>query len=257
MIKTSTTYTEEIFNDFVNFNSKKNVKKVLGICSAIIIFCSILMFTTGDYPLGILYACLGVFLALFNVMLRKIIIRIYKKSLNTTSTFEFDENSFNVTVCNKDGNEISNSTISYEILYGIKTYKNYAYIFGNKLNAYILIKENFESENEFYSLLGKISSKIKNPTNTYNPEINGRNITAEDNSQENKNTNKEDYKIDNTINESINNESDIVLDTKDDIEENLSKDEDLSKDTEQEENAIISKIKAKNASIKKSNNKKY
>lgn len=232
MIETKTLHTKKMFNDYATYIVNKRMKYMICIyiCSAIVSVCGIIMMVCKEYFQGALYLFLGLFFALYGVLMRYIISLSNKKNVNSVNIFEFEDTKFTITNMNKEGKEIGKSIINYDTLHSVVLYKNYAYIFVNKLTSYIISKENFENEEQFYSLVQIIKSKISSLN------FGDNNATVEDalngNSLENSETktNEEETKISKTNNENA---------------------EEENKKLENEENEIIAKIKVKNANKKK------
>jgi len=161
MIKSEMTYTKKAFDDFATYNIKKSkAMKVIYICSAIILACSLVMFVTKDYTEAILYLFLGLIFAFYNLVIKLIMNQNNKKNIGSTDVYEFDDDKLNVYSHDVNGNEIATSSLMYNRFYKVETYLNYGYIYVNKAVAYIVDKQNFESEEEFNSVLARISNAI-------------------------------------------------------------------------------------------------
>ncbi len=162
MISSSTKNTKKVYSDFATFIALKNKAMLcIYICSVIIVVCGIIsILLENDVFEGILFLVLGVFFALYGVLMRFIIILSNKKNYDTINNYEFNDNNFIVTLIDKDGKQTASSTINYEVLQSLKLYKNYAYVYVNKAACYILVKENFKDENEFNQVIDNIKKNI-------------------------------------------------------------------------------------------------
>mgnify|MGYP003290083492 CR=1 FL=1 len=163
MIKSEMIYTKQVFNDFAVYNIKKNKEmKFIYICAAIILAFTIVMFTVGDIISGIIYGVIGIIFACYGWFMKIIINHNNKKNIGTTDVYEFYDDKLVVSSHDKKGAEIATASLVYSRLYKVVEYKNYAYIYVNKAVAYIIEKNAFENEQEFKSVLEKISTEILN-----------------------------------------------------------------------------------------------
>ena len=153
-------YTEEVLEDFAKFSTKNVWTIVILCCATFILICSGIMFASGDIFEALLYLFLGVFFMLYPTFLRLIMKKQNKKGVNSTDEYRFFEERLEVDSLDSNGNKFSTSNVLYTRLYKVKVNKDYAYIYLNRMLAYIVSKQNFKDENEFNFALNRISMAI-------------------------------------------------------------------------------------------------
>lgn len=162
MIKSSFVYTKEELDTFLSYILRKNVAlKIIYVCSAVILACSIFMFCTASYVEGALYLACGVFFAFYGLILKLVGDKNNKKNINNVDTYEFSEDSIFATTANAQGEQIASLTVRYEDIFKlVQNGENRAYIFVNKVVALIVARENFENPSEFDEVINRIKMKM-------------------------------------------------------------------------------------------------
>jgi len=162
MIRTKTTYSKEVFNDFAKHNIKTSGSmKVIYGCAVIILACALVMAVLGSIVEAIVYGILGLIFAGYSPLMKAIINANNKRNIGTTDEYEFYDDKFYVTAYDKNGVEMASSSIMYSRLYKVKKNFGYGYIYVNKQVAYIIQRENFEDKAEFDIVLDKIQKAIR------------------------------------------------------------------------------------------------
>ncbi len=162
MIRSSFTYTKAELDTFLSYIIRKNIAlKIIYVCSAIILACSIFMFCTASYVEGALYLVCGAFFAFYGLILKIVGDKNNKKNVNNIDSYEFDEDKLSATTVNAQGEQIASIVVRYEDIYKIMQNGNdRAYIFVNKVVALILARENFENESDFDNVINRIKMKM-------------------------------------------------------------------------------------------------
>lgn len=250
MISTYTKYTKNIFKDFASFYVKKHNKSmgIIYFCSAIIILSAIVMFFSGEVYYGVLYIIFGLFFALYGVFLKFLIYLGNKKNIDKTDAYVFEDNEFTITTHNTDGRLLMTSKIKYNALFEVCLYKNYAYVYVNKVSCYILLKQNFEDETQFDNLIENIKLKIQKGNEQ---PINNFQTTTEENinSLKDNNTQEIDNADDSNNTKKIDNTEDVANTPKTNNTENNTKKVTSTKqanktklDTKTKENGTLKKV---------------
>lgn len=78
-----------------------------------------------------------------------------KNLLNSTYKYFFDETSFSVSVF-KDDKMLTESKMNYDMIYKVVFFENYIYIYINRINAYIVAKEGFKSEQDYLNMVNAL-----------------------------------------------------------------------------------------------------
>lgn len=161
MIQSEMVYTKKAFNDFAKFSIRKSKETgLIYIFAGIILAISIAMIVLKDYVAGIIYAVLGGVFGCYGLFMKIIINAYNRKNIGTTDKYEFYDDKLVVTSVDSKGVEIASTSILYNRLYKAKKYRNYGYIYVNKVVAYIIDKNNFESEEQFENILDLIAKEI-------------------------------------------------------------------------------------------------
>lgn len=161
MISVKTKFTKKVYSDFASYYIKKNKSiNLIYICSSILILCGIATILLNEITEGIIFIVLAVLFALYSVFVYFLIISSNKKNIGMEAIYEFEDTKLTVKSIDKEGKEICSNSINYNVFHSIKTYKNYCYIFVNKLTAYIILKENFANENQFNLVINNIKNNI-------------------------------------------------------------------------------------------------
>ncbi|MBQ3214404.1 MAG: hypothetical protein IJB10_05335, partial [Clostridia bacterium] len=163
MINSKITNTKKVFKDFAKYSVKTNVTmKIIYTLAVLILAASVVLFVSNHILDGAIFAVLGVIFALCAPAMQWLNITNNKNNVGSTDEFEFYEDRFVVTSFDKNGLEISDSTLIYSRLYKVKKHLNYGYIYVNKAVAYIVDKNEFENEEQFNEVLDRISKSIIN-----------------------------------------------------------------------------------------------
>lgn len=161
MINSKINNTKKVFKDFAKYSVKRNITmKIIYILAVLILAASVVLFVSNHILDGAIFTVLGVIFALCAPAMEWLNVSNNKSNVNSVDEFQFYEDRFVVTSFDKNGLEISDSTLIYSRLYKVKKYLNYGYIYVNKAVVYIVDKNEFEDEKQFDFVLDRINQAI-------------------------------------------------------------------------------------------------
>ena len=168
-MENETFLTEEMYKKFIR-NQTKVSTIIIRVCYIILlafglisVIASIIepevadwFFTGYCLILGVLFMLYDIFLVPLNLKLSK-----SKNIIGCNYHFVFNENAFELTV-KKDGNLISQSKASYDLIYKVIFLGDYIFIYLNRVTAYIVDKNGFKSDED---RLGTVNILMKYANN--------------------------------------------------------------------------------------------
>lgn len=158
MYKNSTILDKKILNAL---NKKSFISAIIVLCAGFLtIIASVYLFIKNDNNYGVIYLVCSFLLILLAGYLLIYLNKINKKIENSVNEYDFEEDGFTI----KDS--LGNFTkTTYYYVFKLKKNKEYLFIYINKVNAYPVNLNAFESEeykNEFLKfIVQKTNKKIK------------------------------------------------------------------------------------------------
>lgn len=158
LFENTTTYTSDIYKEFVEFHNKKyNFRYHLYTMFILflIVFCMVLQFLYGNITLGIIFVFVMVFFLLYRVFHPYLFVKKEAKSdkiqKQLKNTYSFYDNYMEI----KNNKNIVK--LKYFKLYKIFETENNFYLYINKNYSYVLTKDGFTTGNpeKFYKFLKK------------------------------------------------------------------------------------------------------
>ncbi|MGN1208545.1 MAG: YcxB family protein [Christensenellales bacterium] len=166
-----TILTLEMYKKFLRKQTKVSMI-IIRVCYSILFFLGLsTTFLNFAYPneagWGFVAYCLimGAFFALYDIFLVPLNLKLSKSKnlIGCNYHFEFNENDFNMTVTKNDS-LILESKLNYNIIYKVVFNENYIYIYMNRVNAYIVDKNGFKSDEERTKTIALLLKFVNNKT---------------------------------------------------------------------------------------------
>lgn len=164
-MENETKITEEVYKKFIRKQTKTSMI-IIRICYGILLACAglALYFNLTALPgeevnfayfayclsMAVLFILFDIFLVPINLKQSKT-----KNLINSTYKYIFDEATFSVTLL-KDGKIVTESKNNYDLIYKVVFFENYIYIFLNRVNAFIVSKEGFKSEQDYINIVNAL-----------------------------------------------------------------------------------------------------
>lgn len=158
LFENTTTYTPEVYNDFVIFhNQKYSLKYHLYTLFILflIVFCMVLQFLYGNIALGILFVFAMVLFLVWRVFHPTFFVKKEAKSdkvqKQMKNTYSFYDKYMTIK------NSKDNIKLGYYKLYKVFENDDYFYLYINKNYSFVLAKDTFSigNSNEFYKFIKK------------------------------------------------------------------------------------------------------
>lgn len=158
LFENTTTYTPEVYKDFVLFHNKKyNLKYHLYTLFILflIVFCMVSQFLHGDIVLGICFVIFMILFLTWRVFYPNFFVKKEAKSdkvqKQMKNTYSFYDKYMTIK------NQKDNIKLNYYKLYKIFETENYFYLYINKNYSFVLDKYNFSigEPDEFYKFIKK------------------------------------------------------------------------------------------------------
>ena len=131
-------------------------KKTIWICFAVIVLCSLVMISSGDLVLGLIFLGIGIFFPVFTWFMRRAVIKKMNSANQMISggiyyEYVFKDGSFTVSTVAGDYSSINQ--VNYADIFKVQVLENLLFLFISQSNAYIVKSDGFASKQEYENLL--------------------------------------------------------------------------------------------------------
>lgn len=142
MIENVTEYNGRILKEFTVFATKK-ARLLTGICSLIILACSIFEFVCSAYVLGGIFLGLALVFFIANFFTVKFALKKVSAMPKVKVEYKFYPDKLSLTTYS-NGEQVENSEIAYNLLYKVVDNKQTLYIYINNVQALLVDCEKFK-----------------------------------------------------------------------------------------------------------------
>lgn len=163
-MENETIVTEENYKKFIRNHSKTSMI-IIRVCYIILyvfgLLSLLILFDPEAESFDVIYSVycltLAVLFMLFDIFYVKINLKSSKTKnlLNSTYKYFFDETSLSVSVF-KEEKLMTETKMNYSMIYKVVFFENYIYIYLNRINAYIVAKEGFKTEQDYLNIVNAL-----------------------------------------------------------------------------------------------------